>query len=370
MNLPEERRFFHPPTGDARLATHQVRVGSVAVGAGAPISVQSMCTTKTDDASATLSQIALLAREGCEIVRVAVPNARSLDGFAAVCEASPLPVVADIHFDYRLAVEAARRGAAALRINPGNIGSLDRVDAVIDAAGEAHIPIRIGVNAGSLDPAVDGRDDLTLSEKLVYSAASFVRHVEGRGFHDVVLSAKAHSVPVTLATYRALSRELPHVPLHVGVTEAGGLRQGTVKNCVAVGVLLEEGIGDTMRLSLTADPVEEVRVAWDLLGALGLRRLHPELVSCPTCGRCQVDLIGLADEVQRRLQEVDAPLSVAVMGCVVNGPGEARDADLGIACGLGQGVLFENGRRVRNVPEERIVDELMDEVAKRVAGTS
>lgn len=350
----------------ARDRTHRLQVGTVPVGGGAPVSVQSMCTTKTSDPATTLKQIRGLASEGCEIIRVAIPSFHELDGFEAICAESPLPVVADIHFDYKLAIEASRRGAAALRINPGNVGSFERVDAIIEAAGEVGIPIRIGVNAGSLDPAVADREDLTLPEKLVASALSFVAHFDVRGFDDVVLSAKAHSVPVTLETYRRLACELPQVPLHVGVTEAGALRQGTVKNATAVGILLEEGIGDTMRLSLTADPVEEVRVAWDLLGTLGMRRLHPELVSCPTCGRCQVDLIGIAQEVQRRLSEVDAPLSVAVMGCVVNGPGEARDADLGIACGRGQGVLFENGRRIRNVPEDRIVDALMEEVARRV----
>ena len=349
----------------ARELTHQVHVGSVAVGGGAPVSVQSMCTTKTDDPASTLAQIEGLAKAGCEIIRVAVPNAAALDGFGEICAQSPLPVVADIHFDHRLAIEAARRGAAALRINPGNIGSFDRVDAVIDEAGSRGIPIRIGVNAGSLDSKVDARQDLTLPQKLVASASSYVEHFRERGFDDIVLSAKAHSVPITLQTYRMLSRELPTVPLHVGVTEAGTLRQGTVKNCAGVGILLEQGIGDTMRLSLTADPVEEVNVAWDLLSSLGMRRLHPGLVSCPTCGRCQVNLIGMAEEVSRRLATVKAPISVAVMGCVVNGPGESRDADLGIACGRGQGVLFRNGEKIRNVPEDQIVDELFHEIEAR-----
>ena len=349
----------------ARELTHQVHVGSVAVGGGAPVSVQSMCTTKTDDPASTLAQIEGLAKAGCEIIRVAIPNAAALDGFGEICAQSPLPVVADIHFDHRLAIEAARRGAAALRINPGNIGSFDRVDAVIDEAGSQGIPIRIGVNAGSLDPKVDARQDLTLPQKLVASASSYVEHFRERGFDDIVLSAKAHSVPITLQTYRMLSRELPTVPLHVGVTEAGTLRQGTVKNCAGVGILLEQGIGDTMRLSLTADPVEEVNVAWDLLSSLGMRRLHPELVSCPTCGRCQVNLIGMAEEVSRRLATVKAPISVAVMGCVVNGPGESRDADLGIACGRGQGVLFRNGKKIRNVPEDQVVDELFREIEAR-----
>ena len=273
-----------------RNLTRPVRVGSVQVGGGAPVSVQSMCTTKTDDPASTLEQIGRLADAGCEIVRVAIPTAAALDGFQEVCASSPLPVVADIHFDHRLAVEAARRGAAGMRINPGNIGDWDRVDACIDAAGDAGIPIRIGVNAGSLDAQFAERQDLTLPQKLVASASSFVAHFRDRGFEDIVLSAKAHDVPTTLATYRALSRELPEVPLHVGVTEAGTLRQGTVKNACGVGILLEQGIGDTMRLSLTADPVEEAKVAWDLLSALGMRRLTPELVSCPTCGRCQVDI--------------------------------------------------------------------------------
>lgn len=349
----------------ARARTHQVHVGKVAVGGGAPVSVQSMCTTPTTDAAATLAQIQSLADEGCEIIRVAIPSAAALDGFEEICQKSPLPVVADIHFDHRLAIEAAKRGASALRINPGNIGSWERVDASIEAAAEARIPIRIGVNAGSLDKKIAEDERLSLTEKLVASSISFVEHFEDRGFTDIVLSAKAHDVPTTLATYRALSRELPQVPLHIGVTEAGTLRQGTVKNSVGAGILLEEGIGDTMRLSLTAEPEEEVRVAWELLAALGMRRLHPELVSCPTCGRCQVGLIDIANEVERRLQKIEAPISVAVMGCVVNGPGEARSADIGIASGKGQGLLFANGEPLRKVDEDHMVDALFDEIEKR-----
>ena len=349
----------------AREQTRRVLVGGVAVGGGAPVSVQSMCTTRTSDAKATLEQIEELVQAGCEIIRVAVPDASSLDGFERICKDSPLPVVADIHFDHRLAIESVKRGASALRVNPGNIGSFERVDAVIDAAGAAGVPIRIGVNAGSLAKDVDERQDLTLPQKLVESCASFVEHFESRGFRDIVLSAKAHSVPVTIETYRMLSQRLPQYPLHVGVTEAGTLRQGTVKNCAAVATLLEAGIGDTMRLSLTAEPVEEVHVAWELLSALGMRRLHPELVSCPTCGRTQVNLIGMAQEVQSRLQAVRAPISVAVMGCVVNGPGEARDADIGIACGKGSGVIFVGGERLRKVAEEDLVDELFLEIERR-----
>ena len=344
--------------------TRQVMVGGVAVGGGAPVSVQSMCTTPTSDAAATLAQISRLADAGCEICRVAVPDEGALSGLTRICAESVLPIVADIHFDYRLAIASIERGAHGLRINPGNIGSMERVDAVIDAAGAAGVPIRIGVNADSLAAEVDERRDLTLTEKLVASCETFVRHFEERGFRDIVLSAKAHSVPVTIETYRELAERLPDYPLHVGVTEAGTLFQGSVKNCVAVGALLADGIGDTMRLSLTADPVEEVRLAWEVLASLGLRRLHPELVSCPTCGRTQVNLIAMATEVERRLRKVHAPISVAVMGCVVNGPGEARDADIGIACGKGRGVIFAHGERLRTVAESELVDALFEEIER------
>ncbi len=348
-----------------RELTHQVMVGNVAVGGGAPVSVQSMCTSPTTDPAATLAQIHDLAELGCEIVRVAIPHADAIEGFGAICAESPIPVVADVHFDHRYAIEAARRGAAGIRINPGNIGSMDKVDAVIDAAGEANIPIRIGVNAGSLDKKIDAREDLTQPQKLVQSAVSFVNHFEERGFTNIVLSAKVHDVTATILTNRELSRLLPHVPLHLGVTEAGTIRQGTVKNVSALSVLLSEGIGDTMRLSLTAPPTEEVPVAWELLQVLGMRRRTPELVSCPTCGRCQVNLIDIANEVEQRLQKVHAPISVAVMGCVVNGPGEARGADIGVACGQGSGLLIAGGETLRKVPEDRIVDELFDEIASR-----
>ena len=348
-----------------RTLTRQVHVGPVAVGGGAPVAVQSMTCTPTQDPAATLAQVAALAEEGCEIIRVAVPSADALDGFGEVCAESPLPVVADIHFDHRLALGACARGASALRINPGNIGSWAKVDAVIDAAGEAGIPIRIGVNAGSLDPAVDAREDLTQPEKLVESALSFVRHFEGRGFSDIVLSAKTHSVPSTIRTNRELSARIPTVPLHLGVTEAGGLGPATVKNSVALGVLLSEGIGDTVRVSITAPPEEEVRVAWNILQSVGLRRRGPEIVSCPTCGRCRIDLMGLASQVEERLRGVKAPITVAVMGCVVNGPGEARAADVGIAGGNGQGLLIAGGESLGSVPEERLVDALMEEIDRR-----
>lgn len=351
-------------TVNARDLTRPVRVGPVQIGGGAPVVVQSMTCTSTLDADATLAQVRALAGAGCDVVRVTVPSAAALDPFARICAESPVPIVADIHFDYRLAIGAVRAGAAKLRINPGNIGDWDRVDAVIDAAGEAGAAIRIGVNAGSLDERIAARDDLTQPEKLVASSLEFVEHFESRGFTDIVLSAKAHSVATTLEAYRALSRELPSVPLHLGVTEAGTVRQGTVKSAVALGILLSEGIGDTMRVSLTADPIEEPPVCWGILSALGLRRRGPELVSCPTCGRTQVDLIGLAEQVGERLRCCDKPISVAVMGCVVNGPGEASDADVGVACGRGVGMVFRRGEVVRKVPESQIVDALMEEIEK------
>lgn len=350
--------------GFARELTRRVMVGDVPIGGGAPVVVQSMTCTPTTDADATLAQVRVLAEAGCDLVRVTVPSKEALEPFARVCDESPVPIVADIHFDYRLAIGAVRAGAAKLRINPGNIGDWDRVDAVIDAAAEAGAAIRIGVNAGSLDKAIAERDDLSQPEKLVVSSLQFVEHFEKRGFTDIVLSAKAHSVPTTLDTYRALSREIPHVPLHLGVTEAGTVQQGTIKSAVGLGILLSEGIGDTMRVSLTADPIEEPPVCWGILQALGLRRRGPELVSCPTCGRTQVDLIGLAEEVGERLKGCSKPISVAVMGCVVNGPGEASDADVGVACGRGVGMVFRHGEVIRKVPEDQIVDALMEEIDK------
>lgn len=348
--------------GLARERTRRVMVGSVPLGGGSPVVVQSMTCTPTVDADATLAQVNALVDVGCDLVRVTVPSREALGPFERICRESPVPIVADIHFDYRLAIGAVRAGAAKLRINPGNIGDWERVDAVIDAAGEAGAAIRIGVNAGSLDKRIAERDGLTQPEKLVASSLEFVEHFEKRGFDDIVLSAKAHSVPTTIETYRALSRELPHVPLHLGVTEAGTVQQGTIKSAVGLGVLLAEGIGDTMRVSLTADPVEEPPVCWGILQSLGLRRRSPELVSCPTCGRTQVDLIGLAEEVGERLKGCSKPISVAVMGCVVNGPGEASDADVGVACGRGVGMVFRHGEVIRKVPEDQIVDALMEEI--------
>lgn len=350
--------------------TRQVMVGSVPVGGGAPVAVQSMANTKTQDVEGTLKQLNNLYETGCEIVRVAIPTKSVMEQFGQIVAAAPLPVIADVHFDHRIAIGAAELGAAAIRINPGNIGDMDKVDLVIEAAKKAGIPIRIGVNAGSLDPYYREMGGWSLTDKLVASSLSFVEHFEKRGFLDIALSAKAHDVMTTVATYRKLSEEIPQVPLHLGITEAGTLRQGTVKSAVGIGILLEEGIGDTMRVSLTADPVDEVKVAWDILSAVGLRRRTPEIVSCPTCGRTQVNLVKIAEEVTERLSKMKAPISVAVMGCAVNGPGEAKDADIGVACGKGQGLIFAKGETIRKVPEDQIIDALFEEIEKRFPQTN
>lgn len=344
--------------------TRQVMVGNVPVGGGAPVAVQSMLNMPPDDIEANLRQIGDLAQAGCEIVRMAIPQRTCLDAFEAVCAASPLPVVADVHFDPVIAIEAARRGAAKLRINPGNIGGLDATVPVLEAAREAGVPIRIGVNAGSLDQELAARTSLSLPEKLAASAAQYARFCEYNGFTDLVVSAKAHDVMTTVSTYRLLAQQIPHIPLHIGVTEAGTQFQGVIKSASGLGILLEEGIGDTMRISLTDDPVNEIRACWALLSALDLRRRGPEIISCPTCGRCQVNLIELAGQVEERLRSVKAPVKVAVMGCVVNGPGEARDADIGVACGAGSGAVFAKGEVVRKVAEADIVDALMEEIGK------
>lgn len=344
--------------------TRQVFVGEVPVGGGAPCAVQSMLNYALNDVAANVEQIKRLREAGCEIIRIAIPSKKDLDFFESICEQSPLPVVADIHFSAEIAIEAARRGAAKLRINPGNIGGLEKTKLVIEAAKAAGIPIRIGVNAGSLDSSIAQRKDLSLAEKLTLSAKGYVDFCFEQGFYDVIVSAKAHDVPTTVATYRLLSEEIPEVPLHIGITEAGTLFQGLIKSASGLGILLEEGIGDTMRISLTDDPIEEIRACWTLLAALGLRRRNPELISCPTCGRCKVDLIGLAKQVERRLSEVNRPLQVAVMGCVVNGPGEAASADIGVACGDGSGVIFSQGKTLRRVEEAAIVDVLMEEIGK------
>ena len=283
--------------------------------------------------------------------------------FRKCARKAPFPLVADIHFDARIAIGAAQRGAAKLRINPGNIGGFEKTNEVIEAAREAGIPIRVGVNAGSLDKKLAARDDLTLPQKLAQSAADYAAYFESRDFHDVVVSAKAHDVVATIETYRLLSERIPQTPLHIGVTEAGTLFQGIIKSAAGLGILLEQGIGDTLRVSLTDDPTQEVRACWTLLGALGLRHRGVELISCPTCGRTQVDLIPLAEAVEARLASVERPLKVAVMGCVVNGPGEAKDADLGIAGGDGYCLIFKNGEPYKKVRAEAAEKEFLAELA-------
>lgn len=345
------------------MRTRQVKVGSVLIGAGAPIAVQSMLNAPEYDPHANIEQIHRLAEAGCEIVRMAVPRRESLAIFSEVCDASPLPIVADIHFDAKCAIEAAWRGAAALRINPGNIGGLTETDLVIAAARGAGIPIRIGVNAGSLQDEIALRTDLSLPQKLALSAVEYVRYFEEeKDFTEIVVSAKAHDVRTTVETYRLLSQQIPHIPLHIGVTEAGLAMQGLIKSAAGLGILLSEGIGDTLRISLTDDPVLEVQAAWSLLNALDIRRRGVEIISCPTCGRCKVNLISLAKKVEERLRAVQKPIQVAVMGCVVNGPGEAKGADVGVACGDGQGVIFSHGKIVCNVAEQDIIEALMNEI--------
>ena len=365
----ESKAAFSSPR-EAELAlkpnqtTRQVKVGKVTLGGGAPCVVQSMLNLPLEDVEGNLAQIERLAEAGCELIRIAIPHKRDLNYFEKICQKSVLPVIADIHFSAEIAIEAAKRGAAKLRINPGNIGGLEVCVPVLEAARNAGIPIRIGVNAGSLDEDLAARNDLTLPEKLAESARGYVEFCESQGFYDLVVSAKAHDVPTTVEAYRLLSKTLPTIPLHIGVTEAGTLFQGLIKSASGLGILLEQGIGDTLRISLTDDPVEEVRACWMLLSALGLRRRNPELVSCPTCGRCQVDLISIAKEVEDRLKEIHRPLQVAVMGCVVNGPGEAADADIGVACGKGSGVIFTHGKTLRKVEEAAIVDVLMEEIGR------
>lgn len=365
----ESKAAFSSPR-EAELAlkpnqtTRQVKVEKVTLGGGAPCVVQSMLNLPLEDVEGNLAQIERLAEAGCELIRIAIPHKRDLNYFEEICQKSVLPVIADIHFSAEIAIEAAKRGAAKLRINPGNIGGLEACVPVLEAARNAGIPIRIGVNAGSLDEDLAARNDLTLPEKLAESARGYVEFCESQGFYDLVVSAKAHDVPTTVEAYRLLSKTLPTIPLHIGVTEAGTLFQGLIKSASGLGILLEQGIGDTLRISLTDDPVEEVRACWMLLSALGLRRRDPELVSCPTCGRCQVDLISIAKEVEDRLKEIHRPLQVAVMGCVVNGPGEAADADIGVACGKGSGVIFTRGKTLRKVEEAAIVDVLMEEIGR------
>ena len=334
-------------------------MGGVLVGGDAPIPIQSMTNTPTHDVEATLSQIRALAAAGCDIVRVAVPDMRAAQAVGALKAGSPVPLVADIHFDYRLALEAAEQGIDKIRINPGNIGAPERVEAVAKACKEREIPIRVGVNGGSLEKELLAKYGGPTPEAMVESALGHIKLLERYGFEDICVSLKASSVPATMRAYQLMAQKYDY-PLHLGVTEAGTRELGELKAAAGIGGLLALGIGDTLRVSLTADPVEEVFAARRILKAIGLRREGPELISCPTCGRTQVNLIAMARQVEELLKDVDKPITVAVMGCVVNGPGEASHADVGLAGGRGEGVLFKHGRIVANkVPEDRLVPELM-----------
>ena len=335
----------------------QILVGGAPVGGGAPVTIQSMCNTRTDDAAATVEQILRLEEAGCQIIRVAVPDLAAAKAVGAIKEGIHIPLVADIHFDHKLALEAVAAGADAVRINPGNIGGADRVKAVARACAGKGIPIRVGVNGGSLEKELLAKYGGPTPEALVESAFGHIKLLNRWDFDDICVSLKTSSVPGTIAAYRKMAAESDY-PLHVGLTEAGTPRMGILKSAVGIGGLLALGIGDTIRVSLSADPVEEVYAAQDILRVVGLRKDAPELISCPTCGRTKIDLIGLAHEVEERLRAVRKPITVAVMGCVVNGPGEAREADVGIAGGDGVGLLFRKGEIVKKVPQAELVDEL------------
>lgn len=344
-----------------RKKTRQIHIGPVAIGGGAPISVQSMTNTKTTDTEATVAQIKALQEAGCDIVRLAVPDKNAAENLGNIIDQVDIPLIADIHFDYRLALEAINQGISALRLNPGNIGGEKNVKIVAEAAKAHGIPIRIGVNAGSLDKELLKKYGKVTPEAMVESAMQHVRLLEDQDFHDIKISLKTHDVPMTLEAYRLMSKTTDY-PLHLGITEAGTVHSGIIKSAVGIGALLAEGIGDTFRISLTGDPVVEVRVANEILKSLGLKEYGPTLVSCPTCGRTEIDLPSIAAEVEHRLANVKKPIQVAVMGCVVNGPGEAREADVGIAGGKGVGLIFRKGEILRKVPENKLVDELFKEI--------
>jgi len=345
--------------------TKQIKIGSVAIGGGAPCSVQSMCSTDTSDIAATLAQIAAVAQAGCEIIRCAVPDMEAAIALGRIKAQSPMPVVADIHFDYKLALQVLEGGIDALRLNPGNIGERWKVEEVVRSARERQVPIRICVNAGSLEKELLEKFGHPTAEAMVESALGHVRILEDLGYDQIKISLKASDVTKTVTAYRLLSAKVDY-PLHIGITEAGTIFSGTIKSSVGLGILLADGIGDTLRVSLTGDPVDEVRVGYEILKSLGLRKRGVNFVSCPTCGRCQIDLIKVAEDVERRLAGIESNITVAVMGCVVNGPGEAREADFGIAGGKGEGLLFRHGEIVRKVPESELADALVHEICNYI----
>lgn len=345
-----------------RRKTKQISIGNIKIGGDAPISVQSMCNTDTRDTKATLTQIHELAAKGCELVRLAVLNAEAADAIKDIVKKSPVPLIADIHFDYKLAIKCINNGINALRLNPGNIGKRENVEKVVALAKQQQIPIRIGVNAGSLEKDLLDKD-IPLSEKMVLSALGHIKILEDLDFDLIKVSLKSSDVLTTIEAYRSIAEKIPY-PLHLGVTEAGTLRGGLIKSSVGLGTLLAEGIGDTIRVSLTENPVEEVSAGFDILKSLGLREKGVNFVSCPTCGRTQIDLIGLAKKVEERFKNFDKPITIATMGCAVNGPGEARHADFGIAGGVNEGIVFKKGEIIAKVPENQLLEKLEEIIIK------
>ncbi len=349
-----------------RRASRQIHIGPVAVGGNAPVSVQSMTNTATQDIDATVAQISRLEAAGCEIIRVAVPDQEAARAIVAIKKQIRIPLIADIHFDYKLALAAADAGADGLRINPGNIGGKAKVKAVVDCAKANGVPIRIGVNAGSLEKKLLKQYGGATARAMTASALGHVKLLQDLDFHAIKISIKASDVPRTVEAYRLLAASTDY-PLHVGVTEAGALFPGIVKSALGIGMLLAEGIGDTLRVSLTRDPVEEVRVGFEILKALGLRQHGPEIIACPTCGRCSLELFDIVEQVEKALLAKSTPVKVAIMGCVVNGPGEAREADIGIAGCDGTGILFKKGKVVRRFPQEQLIKVLLEEVDRFAA---
>lgn len=345
-----------------RRKTKQISIGNVKIGGDAPISVQSMCNTDTRDVNTTLNQINELAAKGCELVRLAVLNQEAADTIKDIVKKSPVPLIADIHFDYKLAIKCINNGINALRLNPGNIGKRENVEKVVTLAKQQQIPIRIGVNAGSLEKDLLDKD-IPLSEKMVLSALGHIKILEDLDFDLIKVSLKSSDVLTTIEAYRSIADKIPY-PLHLGVTEAGTLRGGLIKSSVGLGTLLAEGIGDTIRVSLTENPVEEVSAGFDILKSLGLRERGVNFVSCPTCGRTQIDLIGLAKKVEEKFKNFDKPITIATMGCAVNGPGEARHADFGIAGGINEGIIFKKGEIIAKVPEEKLLEKLEEIIIK------
>ncbi|OQY53444.1 MAG: 4-hydroxy-3-methylbut-2-en-1-yl diphosphate synthase [Desulfobacteraceae bacterium 4572_88] len=346
-----------------RKKTRRIAVGNVKIGGGAPIAVQSMTNTFTQDIPATIAQIRGLEKAGCEIIRVAVPDEEAATAIAAIKKEISIPLIADIHFDYRLAIAATKAGADGLRFNPGNIGSEKKVRELVDCAKDFNLPIRIGVNSGSLEKELLKKYSGVTPEAMVESALRHVDLLTSLDFHQIKISLKASDVERTVAAYRLLSSKTDF-PLHVGVTEAGGLFPGTVKSSIGIGMLLAEGIGDTFRVSLTRDPLEEIRVGYEILRALDIRHRGPEIISCPTCGRCRINLFKIVEQVETALLTSDLPIKIAIMGCVVNGPGEAKEADIGIAGGDGVGILFRKGEVVKKFPQDRLVEVLLEEIGE------